>query len=63
MPSISRGTPPGEDTVDNFVTDMMSADVWHVSQLKSTDCETLTTIGLTLTHLVYSLEFPGTYML
>ena len=45
MPSISRGTPPGEDTFDNFLTDMMPADAWHVSQQKSTDFGTLTTIS------------------
>jgi len=44
MPSISRGTRPGEETFDNFLTDMMPADAWHVSQWKSTAFGTLTMI-------------------
>jgi len=37
MPSITRGTPPGENTVGNFLTDITPTDAWHVSQRKSTD--------------------------
>jgi len=65
MPSISRGTPPGVDTFENFLTDMMPADAWHVSQWKSTDFGTLTTIpelqfGVTRQlHVLKAFNFVG----
>ena len=45
MPSISRGTRPGEDAFDNFLTDMTPTDAWHVFQRKSMDFGTLSTIA------------------
>ena len=45
MTSISRGTLPGEDTMDDFLSDMMPTDAWDVPQRKSTDFETLTMIA------------------
>ena len=45
MTSISRGTPPGEDTLGNTLSDMMPTDAWDVPQRKSTDFGTLSTIA------------------
>ena len=45
MTTISQGTPPGEDPVDNILSNMMPTDAWDVPQRKSTDFGTLPTIA------------------
>jgi len=65
MPSISRGTPPGENAIDNFSTDMTPTDDWHVSKRKSTDFGTLATIAdlkfgvPRLIHVINASNFSG----
>ena len=65
MSSISWGTPPGVDTFDNFLTDMMPTGDWHVSKWKSTDFGTLATISdlqfgvPRLIHVINAFNFSG----